>query len=77
MSALKLPLLVDLQQKARELVLSITSLIIILENSLCVYRKKCDYGKYDHRYNVSSIHLHALLGVRNFTKVVRVCADRI
>jgi hypothetical protein len=28
-----------------------------------------------HRYNVSPIHLHTLLVVRNFTKVVRVSAD--
>jgi hypothetical protein len=26
---------------------------------------------------VSPIHLHALLGVGNFTKVVCVCADRL
>jgi hypothetical protein len=25
----------------------------------------------------SFIHLHALLGVRNFTKVVHVCADSV
>jgi hypothetical protein len=38
---------------------------------------KCGYGKFNQRYNVSAIHLHAILGVRNFTKVVRVCADRL
>jgi hypothetical protein len=27
------------------------------------------------RYNVSPIHLQALLGVRNFTKMIPVCAD--
>jgi hypothetical protein len=41
-----------------------------------VYRK-CGYGNFYHRYNVSPIHLHTLLCVGNFTKVVRVCADRL
>jgi hypothetical protein len=31
-----------------------------------VYTKQFRYGNFDHRYNVSAIHLHALLGVRNF-----------
>jgi hypothetical protein len=31
----------------------------------------------NHRYNVSHTQLYALLGVGNFTKVVRVCADRL
>jgi hypothetical protein len=31
----------------------------------------------DHRYNVSPSHLHTLLGVGNFTKVFRVCTDRL
>jgi hypothetical protein len=31
-----------------------------------VYRK-CDYGNFNHWYNVSPIHLHSLLGVGNFT----------
>jgi hypothetical protein len=42
-----------------------------------VYRNKCGYGSYNHHYNVSPIRLHALLGVRNFTKVVHVCTDRL
>jgi hypothetical protein len=37
-----------------------------------VYRKKCVYGIFNHWCNVSPVHLHALLGVGNFTKVVRV-----
>jgi hypothetical protein len=75
---LKPPLLADLQQKVGELVLSITSchIIIILENVL-VYRKKCGCDDSDHWYNVCPIHLHALLGVGNFMKVVRVCADHL
>jgi hypothetical protein len=31
----------------------------------------------NHRYNVSPVHLHALLCVGKFTKVARVCADRL
>jgi hypothetical protein len=41
-----------------------------------VYRK-CGYGNFDHRHNVSPIRLHALSGVGNFTKVVGVCANRL
>jgi hypothetical protein len=66
MSVLKLASLVDLQQKVGELVLSITSRpsTIILENTLHFgTEKKCGYGNFDHRYNVSHIHLYALLGV--------------
>jgi hypothetical protein len=72
MSALKLPLLVDLQQKIGKLFFSVTSCpsVLILENK-SVY-KKCDYGNLNHWYNVSPIHLHVLSGVGNFTKVVRV-----
>jgi len=81
MSVLKLPLLVDLQQKVGELVLSITSClsVIILENTVLKIsvQKKCDYGNFDYRYNVSPIHLYALLVVGNFTKVVLVCANRL
>jgi hypothetical protein len=55
--------LVDLQQKVGEFVLSITSCpIIILENNL--YR--CNiigYNNINYWYNVSPIHLRALLGV--------------
>jgi hypothetical protein len=35
------------------------------------------YGNFNHRNNVSPVHLHALVGVGNFTKVIRVCADRL
>jgi hypothetical protein len=35
------------------------------------------YGNFNHRNHVSPVHLHALVGVGNFTKVVRVCADRL
>jgi hypothetical protein len=35
------------------------------------------YGNFNHGYNVSPVHLHALLGVGNFTKVVRLCANRL
>jgi hypothetical protein len=78
-SVIKLPLLVNLQQKAGELVLSITSSlsIIILENTLNLCIKKCGYGKFDHRYYVYSFHLLALLDIKNFTNVIRVCADRL
>jgi hypothetical protein len=41
-----------------------------------VYRKKCGYGNFDHRYNVSPVHLYALFGAGNFTKVVRACMER-
>jgi hypothetical protein len=68
MSVLKLPLLVDLQQKADELVFSITSCLTVIYN---YYTQKCGYGNFNHRYNVSPIHLHAFLGVMNFMKVVR------
>jgi hypothetical protein len=53
------------------------SLIIILENILNQCIEKCAYGNFNHRYNVSPIHLHALFGMRICTKVVRVCADRL
>jgi hypothetical protein len=76
MSVLKLPLLVDLQQVVRELVLSITSChsIIILENALNKCTEKCGYGNFNHWYNVSPIHLHALLCAGNLTKVDSVWA---
>jgi hypothetical protein len=41
-----------------------------------VYRK-IRLCHFDHRYNVSPIHLHTLLGVENFSKVIRVCAERL
>jgi hypothetical protein len=74
MSVLKLPLLVD-QYKVGELVLCINfcASIIVLENTLISVWKICDYGNFNHRYNVSFIHFHALLGVGNFTKVFRMC----
>jgi hypothetical protein len=37
--------------------------------------EKMWFGNFNHRYNVSPVHLHALLGVGNFAKVVRMCAD--
>jgi hypothetical protein len=77
MSVLKLPLLVNLQQKAGELVPSVTSYpsIIILENTLNYCIENCGYGNFNHWYNVSPVHLHTLLNVGNFTKVVIMCAD--
>jgi hypothetical protein len=75
---LKLPLLVDLQQKVGKLVLSITFCpsTIILENTLdqCIVKY---YGKFNHRYDVSPIHLRAPLELRNFRKAIRACADRL
>jgi hypothetical protein len=54
-------LLVD-QQKLGTLLPSITPVpsIIILENALNQCREKCDYGNFNHRYNVSPVHLNAL-----------------
>jgi hypothetical protein len=77
MSVLKLPLLVDLQQKVGKLVISMTSCpsVIILGNALNKFVEKCNYGSFNGWYNVSPIHVLALLGVGKFTKVVRVCAD--
>jgi hypothetical protein len=65
-------LLFDFKQEVGELVISITYCpsIIILENTLILF----GYSNFNHRY-VSPIHLHGPLGVGNFTKVVRVCAD--
>jgi hypothetical protein len=78
MSVLTMPLLLIDKLKAGELALSVTScpLIIILENTL-VSRKKIWYGNFNRRYNVSPTHLHAYLGVGNFTKLVHVGADRL
>jgi hypothetical protein len=42
----------------------------------CFEKNRC-CGNFNHQYNVSPIHLHALLCVGNFTEVVRVCADRL
>jgi coproporphyrinogen III oxidase-like Fe-S oxidoreductase len=76
MSMLKLPVLIDFQQKAGELVLSIAScLTIILENALNWCREKCGYCNFDNHCNVSPTDLHAFLGVKNFTNVVRMCAE--
>jgi hypothetical protein len=77
MSVLKLPFLVGLQEKVGELGVSLSSCpsVIILENVLNYCIEKYDYGKFKYQYNVSTIHLHALLSVWNFRKVVRVCAD--
>jgi hypothetical protein len=75
MSVLKLPLLVVVQQKLGELVISITSYrtIISLENALNYCIEKCGYGNFDHRYYVSPLHLYSLLGLGNFKQVVCVC----
>jgi hypothetical protein len=79
MFVLKLHLFLDLQEKVGELIISIISYptIVILENALSECIEKRDYGNFDHRYNVSPIHLHAILGVGNFTKMVSMCADRL
>jgi hypothetical protein len=79
MSVLKLHLLVKHQQKVSELLIFICSCptIIILKNTLKVVDRKCGYSRFDHRYNVSPIHLGSLFGVRNYTKVARVWADRL
>jgi hypothetical protein len=63
MSVLKLPLLVDLQQKVGELVLYTTSCPSnnISYNSLNECIEKRGYGN----FNVSPAHLHAFLGVGN------------
>jgi hypothetical protein len=67
-------LLVDLEHKVGELVLAITSChtIIISGNSLIWCIEKCGYDNFNHRFNVSPVHLHVLLGVGNFTEVTRV-----
>jgi hypothetical protein len=52
-------------------------LIIILENILNLSTEKCGYRKFNQWYTVSSIHLRAILGVENFTNLVRVGADRL
>jgi hypothetical protein len=78
MSMMKLALLVDFQQEVCKLV---------LPNFLVCshYFRKCfkliwgkrGYANFDYRCNVSPIHLPAILGVGNFTKVVHVWADRL
>jgi hypothetical protein len=75
MSVLKLPVLVDLEQKVRESLGNLFSFNHYFRKHLNYsIEKNVTYGNSDHRYNVSPVHLHEL-GVRNFTKVVRVCAD--
>jgi hypothetical protein len=75
---LKLPFLVDLQQEVGELFISrIASPLIIILKKRFKLVKTCGYGNFSHRYNVSLIHLYAVLGVGKFTVVVRVCADRL
>jgi hypothetical protein len=39
--------------------------------------EKCGYGNLHHLSYVSPIRLHTILGVRNFTKVVHMCVDRL
>jgi hypothetical protein len=77
MCVLKVPFLVDQQKRTRISFFSVTPCPSrILENiclSYCI--QKCGYGNCNHGCNVSSISLHALLGVGNFTKVVLVCAN--
>jgi hypothetical protein len=60
MSVLKLPLLVDHQQKVCERVLSLTSCpsIVILEKTLNYFTEKCSYVNVNHRYCVFPIHSH-------------------
>jgi hypothetical protein len=50
---------------------------IILVIVLISAWKRCGYGNFNRRYNVSPIYLHAILCLGNFTKVFRVCADRL
>jgi hypothetical protein len=47
-----------------------------LFNEILQCLEKYGYDKFNHYYNVSLILLRAFLGVGNFTKVVRACADR-
>jgi hypothetical protein len=72
-------LLVVLQEEVCELVLSISyrTSIIIFKSILNLCAEKMLCGYFNHRYNISPIHLHSLLGVENFTKVVHVCAHRL
>jgi hypothetical protein len=76
-SALKLSLLADLQHKVCELVPYITScpIIIILKYFKFLCRKNVVNSNTGHRHHVFPSHFHVLLGVGNFTKVVRVSAD--
>lgn len=76
MSVQKLPLMVNLQQKVRELILSITSYLsnLVIKYFKLVY-KNCGYGKFIHRYYLSPIHLHIFWGMANFTEGVLLCAD--
>jgi hypothetical protein len=55
---LKLPVLVDLQQKGELVIFVIFSTsIIILENTLNWCIEKSGYGNFNHRYNFPSIYL--------------------
>jgi hypothetical protein len=47
-----------------------------LKHFKSVFIKKRGYGNFNHRYNVSSIHLHALSVMGNFTKLTDV-ADNL
>jgi hypothetical protein len=78
MSVLKLPLLVDLQQKVGKPVLSIIpcpSIIAYFRKYFKLVYKTCGHSKFNHWYNVSHIHSHALSGVGSSKEVVRVYAD--
>jgi hypothetical protein len=86
MYVLKRPLSVDLQQKVDEFVISITSCLsfnhYFIKYFKLLYTKKCGYGNFNHRYNVSPLHLQTLFGVGilrmlSSESVVHVCADRL
>jgi hypothetical protein len=53
----KLPLLVDLQQKLGPLVFPVTSCptIIILNHTLNEFVEKCGFGNFDHSYSLACI----------------------
>jgi hypothetical protein len=77
MFVLKLPLLAHIQQLSVRSSSSHNFLSYYHYFTKCfklVHRKR-GYGNFDHQYNVSPNLLHALFGVRNFTKVVRMCAN--
>jgi uncharacterized membrane protein YphA (DoxX/SURF4 family) len=63
MALIKLFLLVDLQQKVGELVLSITSCftIIILRSTLNYSTEKIDYGNFDHHMIILFTCMHFLV----------------
>jgi hypothetical protein len=78
MSVLKLPSLVYLQKKVRRLVISIASCpsIIILENisNQCIEK---NVVMVTLNAGIYPTQLHALLCGDNFSKAIRICADRL